>query len=171
VSSSQLATGKSSLIHGFRHREVRSLDTNLAFREYRMLRLQHKKDMDLLEQVQRRATKTVQGVEHHSYEDRLRELRLFSLQKRRLQGDLIAAFQYLKGAYRKDGENLIKACCDRTRSNGFKLKEGRFTLDRRKKFFTIRVMKHCNTLPREAVEAPSLKTFKVRLDGAQSNLI
>ncbi|KFQ94179.1 hypothetical protein Y956_04509, partial [Nipponia nippon] len=55
--------------------------------------------------------------------------------------------------------------------DGFKLKEGRFRLDIRKKFFTMRVVKHWNRLPREAVDAPSLETFKARLDGALSNLI
>ncbi|KFR03818.1 hypothetical protein Y956_13149, partial [Nipponia nippon] len=55
--------------------------------------------------------------------------------------------------------------------NGFKLKEGRFRLDIRKKFFTMRVVKHQNRLPREVVDAPSLETFKDRLDGALSNLI
>ncbi|KFP17000.1 hypothetical protein Z169_12540, partial [Egretta garzetta] len=55
--------------------------------------------------------------------------------------------------------------------NGFKLNQGRFRLDIRKKFFTMRVLKPWNRLPREAVEAPSLEAFKARLDGALSNLI
>jgi len=80
--------------------------------------------------------------------------------------------KYFKGAYRKDGDNLFsKVCCDRTRSNGFKLREGIFRLDIRKKIFMTRVVKHWKRLPREAEEAPSLETFKARLDGALSNLV
>ncbi|KAK4830729.1 LOW QUALITY PROTEIN: hypothetical protein QYF61_013179 [Mycteria americana] len=124
---------------------------------------QHKKDMDLLESVQRRAMKMIRGLEHLSYEDRLRELGLFSLEKRRLWGDLIAAFQYLKGAYKKAGERLFtRASSDR--------KEGRFRLDLRKKFFAVRVVRHWNRLPRDVVDAPSLEVLKARWDGALSNL-
>ncbi|GAB0188513.1 hypothetical protein GRJ2_001316600 [Grus japonensis] len=130
---------------------------------------QQKKYMELLEQVQRRAMKMIRGLEHLLYEDRLSKLRLFSLQKRRLQGHLIAAFQYLKEAYKKAGEGLFTmAWSDRTRGNGLKLKEGRFRLDITKKLFTVR---HWNRLPSEAVEAPSLEVFKTRLDGALGKLV
>ncbi|PKU48877.1 hypothetical protein llap_848 [Limosa lapponica baueri] len=132
---------------------------------------QHK-GMDLLEWVQRRATKMIRGLEHLSYEERLRELELFSLEKRRLQGDLIAAFQYLKGACKKAGERLFtRACSDRTRGDGFKLEKSRFGLDIRKNIFTRRVVGHWNRLPREIVDALSLELFKNRWDGALSNMI
>jgi len=80
--------------------------------------------------------KTIRVLEHLSYEDGLRELGLFSVEKGRLQGDLRAACQYLKEVYRKDGDRLFsRACCYRTRGNGFKPKEGRFRADTRKRFF------------------------------------
>jgi len=133
---------------------------------------QHNKDMDVLERVQRRAMKIIRGLEYLSYEDRLKELGLFSLEKRRLQSDLIASFQYLQRACMKDGEGLFtRVCSDRTKENGSKLKQGRFRLDIRKEFFTMRVVKHWNRLPREAVDAPCLEVFKARLDGALSNLV
>ena len=70
------------------------------------------------------------------------------------------------------GDRLFsRACSDRTRGDGFKLKEGRFRLDIRKKLFTLRVVRHWHRLPREVGDAPSLETFQVRLDGALSNLI
>jgi len=83
-----------------------------------------------------------------------------------------SSLSVLKGAYRKDGENIFsRACCNRTRRNGFKVREGRFRLDIRKKYFTMRVVKHWKRLPREVVEAPSLETFKARLDGALRSLV
>ena len=94
-----------------------------------------------------------------SSEERLREPGLFSLEKRRLGVDLVAAFQYLKGTYKKDGDkHFSKACCNRTRGSGFKLREGRFRLVIGKKFFMVRVVKYWNRLPREVVGASSLET-------------
>ncbi|KFO57224.1 hypothetical protein N302_07838, partial [Corvus brachyrhynchos] len=55
--------------------------------------------------------------------------------------------------------------------NGFKLREGRFVLDIRRKFFTVRVVRHWNRLSKKAVNAPSLEVFKARLDVALSNLV
>jgi len=111
-------------------------------------------------------------MEHRSCEARLRELGLFSLEKRRLWRHFTAAFQYLKGAYKKPGEGLLTGpCSDRTRGNGFKLKEGRFKLDIRNKLFTVRVVRHQHRLPREAADAPSVEVFKTMLDRSLSNLV
>jgi len=84
-----------------------------------------------------------------SYEEGLRELGLFSLEKRRLQGDLIVAFQYLKEAYKQEGERLfVRVESGRIRRNSLKLRQGWFRLDIRRKFFTQRVVMHWNRLPK-----------------------
>jgi len=111
-------------------------------------------------------------MKHLSYKNRLREMGLFIMEKRRPQGDLVADFQYLKGSYRTEGDRLFsRVCGDRTVGNGFKIKEGRFRLDIRKKSFRVRVLRHWNSLPRDAVDALSLETVKMKLDKALSNLI
>ena len=103
------------------------------------------------------------------YEDRLRELGQHSLEKGRLRGDLIVACQYLKGGCKKQENRLFSRICgDRTRGNGFKLKEGRFRWGMRKKIFTLWAVRCWHRLPSEVMDAPFLETLKVRLDQALS---
>jgi len=114
----------------------------------------------------------IRGMEQVSCEERLRELGLFSPVKEKAAGRPYRSLPVSEGAYKKAGEGLFtRACRDSTRVNGFELKEGRFRLGVRKKFFTMRLVRHWHRLPREAVAAPSLVVFKARLDGALSNLV
>ena len=104
-------------------------------------------------------------MEHLPYEERLSNLGLFSLGKRRLRGDLINVYKYLKGG----GRQMVKAtlfsvvCSDMTRSNGLKLEHRKFHTNMKKNFM-IMVTGHWNRLPREVAEFPFIQIFKIHLD-------
>jgi len=131
-----------------------------------------KKDVKILECVQRRATKMVEGLEATSYEERLRTLGLSSLERRRMRGDLTALYSFLRRGRGDGGADLFSlGSGDRTRGHSSKLNEGRFRLDIRKHLFTEMVLKHWSRLPREVVNAPSLSVFERHLDNVFNNML
>uniref|UniRef100_A0A803KBH9 Reverse transcriptase domain-containing protein n=1 Tax=Xenopus tropicalis TaxID=8364 RepID=A0A803KBH9_XENTR len=125
-----------------------------------------KRDITELERVQRRATKLVKGMESLSYEERLAKLGLFTLEKRRLRGDMITMYKYIRGSYNNLSNVLFTSrSFQRTRGHPLRLEEGRFHLNIRKGFFTVRAVRFWNSLPESVVLADTLYNFKKGLDG------
>ena len=115
----------------------------------------------------------VKGLEHLPNEERLSNLGLFSLEKRRLRRDLINVYQYLKGGGRQVDEArlFLVVGTGRTRSNGLKLGHRKFRTNVGKNFLTVRVMEHWHRLAREVGQSPSLEILKTHLDAELCDLL
>ncbi|PKU46984.1 hypothetical protein llap_2698 [Limosa lapponica baueri] len=127
------------------------------------------KDREVLERVQQRAIKMSRGLEHLSYEERLRNLGPFSLEKRRLRGTSDQHLKILKAWVSRGWGPVVPSA--RTRRIRHKLEHRKFHLNMRRSCFTLRVAEHWSRLAREVVESLSLETFKTCLDTFLCNLL
>uniref|UniRef100_A0A3B3RWV8 Reverse transcriptase domain-containing protein n=1 Tax=Paramormyrops kingsleyae TaxID=1676925 RepID=A0A3B3RWV8_9TELE len=124
-----------------------------------------KKDIAALEKVQRRATRMIPGLRGMSYEERLAELNLFSLEQRRLRGDMIQVYKILTGLDAVQPNDYFNISLNtRTRGHKWKLAGEHFKTNLRKHFFTQRVVRVWNSLPASVVEAKTMGSFKSELD-------
>ena len=130
-----------------------------------------RKDIERLEAVQARATKLIPSIRHLGYVRRLERLNLYSLEKRRLRGQLIETFKMLKGVNNIDYRHLFTFSNNRTRSNGWKLELKRFNTSQCGNFFTYKIAPIWNRLPAEAVNSASVEQFKIELDKVIDTLI
>ncbi|KAK4832428.1 hypothetical protein QYF61_023107 [Mycteria americana] len=131
---------------------------------------QFKKNVKVLECVQRRAAKLVKGLEGMSCKERLRTPGLSSLEGSRLRGDLNTLYSFQKKGS-GEADALLLLSSNGAGGYGSKLPQGKFRLGIRKHFFTERVVEHSNKLPREVVDGPFLSVFKRHLDNALNNML
>jgi len=131
----------------------------------------YQKDMNMLEKVQRRATKLVSSIRKLRYEDRLKYLGLFSLRRRRKRGDLIETFKIMNQMENLDSKTFfIRSSTNQLRGHSFKIYKQKATSMCRRNFFSQRVVNDWNSLPQDVVEASSLEVFKKRLDSYMNTM-
>ena len=121
-------------------------------------------DIRRLEKVQARATKMITSIRHKGYHRRLRDLKLFTLEKRRLRGQLIETFKILKGFNNIDHRNLFTLNEHPTRNHGLKLQPKRFNTQPCGELMTYKIVNVWNRLPPTVIASGSVDTFKRRLD-------
>ena len=122
------------------------------------------KDIEKLERVQARATKMIPALRRLSYERRLAKLKMFTLETRRLRGELIQAFKIIRGFDNVDAKKLFQFSNNNTRNNGFKIILPIARSQVMRNFFTYKTINKWNNLPCEVVNSPSIDAFKRRLD-------
>ena len=123
------------------------------------------KDIKCLEKIQKRATSLVPNIQRYSYEERLKILDLYSLERRRERGDLIETFKILKGLENVDKEKWFNLSRNvDLRGHRLKLEKPRARLNIRKHFFSHRIINSWNRLPSDIVERKTVQSFKTGLD-------
>uniref|UniRef100_A0A8C3F4S5 Reverse transcriptase domain-containing protein n=1 Tax=Chrysemys picta bellii TaxID=8478 RepID=A0A8C3F4S5_CHRPI len=179
-----MAMKKANAVLGCIRRGISSRDKEVLVPLYKALVRPHleycvqfwspmfKKDEIKLERVQRRATRMIRGMENLPYERRLEELGLFTLTKRRLRGDMVALFKYIRGINTREGEELFQLSTKvDTRTKGYKLAVGKFRLEIGRRFLTIKGVKFWNSLPRETEGVKDLSGFKIKLDKFMEGMV
>ena len=172
-----IAANKANKILGMIKRNIKYKSKSIMINLYKALvrpRLEYciqawnpnlEKDIKLLERVQRRATKMIEGFGNMCYDKRLEETKLTRLMDRRIRGDLIETFKIIKGIDKVDYTKFFTlANDDRLRGHSLRLLKKRCNLVVRSSFFSQRIVNVWNSLPNEVVEAESVNTFKNRLD-------
>ena len=171
------ARNKANRVLGFIFRSVKSRSPEVILKLYLALVRPHldyavqfwsphyRKDINLIESVQRRMTKRIQGMRDIPYDRRLKMLNLHSLERRRLRGDLIEVFKWYRGYNKGDVNRILRISNqDRTRNNGFKLEKSRYKKEIGKNWFSNRVVDKWNALSGQVVSARTIESFKTRLD-------
>ena len=154
---------------GYRNREIVLTLFNSLVRPHLEYAVQFwspslRKDIARLERVQARATKLIPSIRHKSYEARLEELNLFSLETRRRRGQLIEVFKILRGIDHVGNGDMFQLSEGVTRNHGYKIELPRYHRDRCGNFFSYSICNEWNALPPEVVNSDSVEQFKRRLD-------